>query len=223
VSEERESLTGEIEIEIEPVENPKARDLRMDDVVDDELPSEAEEELDRLRTECAELKDAYLRLRADFENSRKRMEREKSEYYRFALGGAVRELLPVLDNFDRALTMAEGRDDEFIEGVRMIRHLFQDSLEKLGVVAVGRTGDPFDPNFHEAVSSEDRPDLPSHSILEVLQKGYVLNDRLIRPAMVRVAVGGEEPEAVSDESDADVDAPGLPGEPAGRDEPTNEG
>jgi molecular chaperone GrpE len=203
VSEDQESLTDDIEIvELDEVEESRASELRMDEVIAEDVPPAVEEEIDRLRAEHAELKDAYLRLRADFDNSRKRMEREKSEYYRFALGGTVRELLPVLDNLDRALAMAGERDDEFIEGVRMIRVLFEDVLQKLGVTSIGQPGDEFDPNFHEAVSSEERPDLPPHSIIDVLQKGYVMNDRLIRPAMVRVALGGDEPATQTEKDDA---------------------
>lgn len=180
-------------------------EVRMDEVVSEEMPKAAEEEIERLRAEAAEIKDAYLRLRADFENSRKRMEREKGEYHRFALGGAVREILPVVDNLDRALENATDREDDFVEGVRMIRHLFDDVLGKLGVQAVGRTGDPFDPNLHEAVAREDRSDVPSHSILEVLQKGYVLNDRLIRPAMVKVAIGEDDSSGQSAAEDSGDD------------------
>ena len=144
----------------------------------------------------SEMKDRYLRTLADFENFRKRTEREKNDFFKYALAGTIRELLPVLDNFDRALEHAEEGDD-FHKGVLMIYKQLASALEKAGVKVIEESGVRFDPNIHEAVVREEDPSVPSHTVVAVLQKGYFLHDRLIRPAMVKVAVGGPEPEAGS--------------------------
>jgi molecular chaperone GrpE len=141
--------------------------------------------------ESAELKDRYLRTLADFENFRKRSEREKSEYFKYALAGLMRELLPVIDNFDRALDHAAEGDD-FHRGVLLIYKQLFDTLTKHGLKPIDQANVPFDPKIHEAVIREEDPSVPSHTVVAVLQKGYFLHDRLLRPAMVKVAVGGSE-------------------------------
>lgn len=158
------------------------------------------EELAQLREENAKLRDQALRARADFDNFRKRAEREKSDYYKYALAGMVQNLLPVVDNFQRALEAPATNVEDFRTGVEMIAKQLSDVLQKIGVTEVDAEG-MFDPTFHEAVMREETADVPSQTILAVLQKGYRLNDRLIRPALVKVAVGG--PEAVRATSSAD--------------------
>ncbi len=138
-----------------------------------------------------ELKDRYLRTLADFENFRKRSEREKNDYFKYAMAGVIKDLLPVLDNFDRALEHAE-EGDEFHKGVLLIYKQLFDVLKKHGVRPIDEAGVRFDPNIHEAVVREENPDVPSHTVVAILQKGYYLHDRLLRPAMVKVAVGGPE-------------------------------
>lgn len=158
------------------------------------------DELERLRAENAELRNRALRLRADFENFRKRMEKEKEDFYRYALAGVIQEVLPIVDNFERALA-SEDRGEEFARGVELIHKQLADVLRRLGMRPVEADGALFDPNLHEAVAREENPDLPSHTITQVLQPGYLLHDRLIRPAMVKVALGGPEagPAATADE------------------------
>jgi molecular chaperone GrpE len=141
--------------------------------------------------ETAEMKDRYLRTLADFENFRKRSEREKSDFFKYALAGLLRELLPVLDNFDRALEHAAEGDD-FHRGVLLVYKQMFDALTKHGLRPIDQAGVPFDPNIHEAVVREEDPSVPSHTVVAVLQKGYFIHDRLLRPAMVKVAVGGPE-------------------------------
>jgi molecular chaperone GrpE len=153
---------------------------------------EASAELESLRAENARLRDQNIRKLAEFENFRKRSEREKNEYFRYALGDFMKDLLPVIDNFDRALTVSADGGTEILEGVELIHKQFSDVLQKYGLSPIDEAGVPFDPQIHEAVIREENPDVPSHSVVEVLQKGYFLNDRLLRPAMVRVAVGGPE-------------------------------
>ena len=144
-----------------------------------------------LRAENQQLKDRYLRTLADFENFRKRNEREKADFFKHALGQVLKDILPVLDNFDRALEHAE-EGDEFHKGVLLIYKQLFDVLEKHGLKPIDETGVHFDPNIHEAVIREEDESVPSHTVVTVLQKGYFLHDRLLRPALVKVAVGGPE-------------------------------
>ena len=138
-----------------------------------------------------EFKDRYVRLLADFENFRRRSEREKADFYKYAMSGVLKDLLPVLDNFDRALDHAEQGDD-FHKGVLLIYKQLFDLLQRHGLKPSDESGVPFDPNIHEAVVREEDSSVPSHTVTAVLQKGYFLHDRLLRPAMVKVAVGGPE-------------------------------
>jgi molecular chaperone GrpE len=144
-----------------------------------------------LRAENQQLKDRVLRTLADFENFRKRSEREKTDFFRYATGSLMKEILPVLDNFDRALDHA-GEGDEFHKGVLLIYKQLYDILQKSGLKPIEEANVPFDPNIHEAVVREENDSLPSHTVAAILQKGYFLHDRLLRPALVKVAVGGPE-------------------------------
>ena len=170
-------------------------------------------ELTRLENENAELKDRVLRARADFENFRKRAEREKADHFKYALADFVRELLPVIDNFERALSAKTDSAADLLMGVELIYKQLGDVLAKAGLRVIEDSPAPFDPTHHEAVTREENPDVPNHTVTEVLQKGYTLNDRLIRPAMVKVAVGGEEGDTIpmaslndeSDDSSIDVE------------------
>lgn len=143
-----------------------------------------------LEKEVRELQDQYLRSRADFENFRRRSEREKQDYFKHALSEVVRELLPVIDNFERALASGAEGGEDFRKGIELIHRQFNDVLQKQGLRAVDAAGVPFDPTIHEAITSEERPDLPLNTVVEVFQKGFFLNDRLVRPAMVKVSSGG---------------------------------
>lgn len=173
----------------------------LESVLDEEEQSalaSAEEKLQSVRKDLEDLKDRHLRKLAEFENMRKRAERERSEYFRHALGNFLRDLIPVVDGFDRALEHAgdEDRGSDFGQGVAMIRQQIDDLWKKYGIREVD-TSQPFDPNVHEAVATEPRGDVPKDTILEVLRKGYFLNDKLIRPALVKVAVPTNHDEAVS--------------------------
>jgi molecular chaperone GrpE len=147
--------------------------------------------VDALREENRELRDRCMRTLADFENFRKRSEREKTDFFRYALAGTIKDLLPILDNFDRALEHAEEGDD-FHKGVALIYKQLFDVLQKNGLKPIDQAGLRFDPNIHEAVVREEDPSVPSHTVLAILQRGYFLDDRLLRPALVKVAVGGPE-------------------------------
>src|SRR6266508_1488791 len=150
--------------------------------------AEADEKLRSVQKELEDLKDRHLRKLAEFENMRKRAEREKSEYFRSALGNFLLDLFPISDSFDRALAhaSAEALETDFGQGVALIRRQIDDLWKKYGVAEVDTSG-PFDPNVHEAVATEATDEVPKDTILEVLRKGYFLNDKLLRPASVKVA------------------------------------
>lgn len=154
----------------------------------------ASDEIEVLRAENVKLRDQNIRKLAEFENFRKRSEREKNEFFRYALNDIMKDLLPVVDNFDRALESGSEEVGVILEGVELIHKQFRDVLQKYGLKAIDQAGVAFDPQIHEAVIREENAEVPSHSV-EILQKGYHLNDRLLRPAMVKVAVGGPEKSA----------------------------
>lgn len=141
-------------------------------------------------------KNRYVRALADFENFRKRSEREKADFFRYATAAVLRDVLPVLDNFDRALEHAEEGDD-FHKGVLMIYKQLFEVLQRHGLKPIDEAGVVFDPNFHEAVVREEDDSVPNHTVVAILQKGYFLHDRLLRPALVKVAVGGPEKDVSS--------------------------
>jgi molecular chaperone GrpE len=183
--------TGESIEEIESEMEKTAQEAAASDEAPQPAGDGGSEGGDAMRAENQQLKDRYLRTLADFENFRKRAEREKSDFRRYALADAMRALLPVLDNFDRALEHAEG-GDEFHKGVLLIYKQLFDTLERNGLKTIDESGVRFDPNIHEGVIREDDPSVPNQTVTGVLQKGYFLHDRLLRPAMVKVAVGGPE-------------------------------
>ena len=146
---------------------------------------------DALRQENQDLKNRYLRTLADFDNLRKRTEREKADFFRYATAAVLKDILPILDNFDRALEHSDA-DDEFHKGVELIYKQLYDVLYRNGLRPIDEVGVHFDPNIHEAVVREEDATVPSHTVTMILQKGYFLHDRLLRPAMVKVAVGGPD-------------------------------
>ncbi|HUP45665.1 MAG TPA: nucleotide exchange factor GrpE [Thermoanaerobaculia bacterium] len=160
-----------------------------DDAAD--APSSADLARAEQAPDTAEWKNRYMRTLADFENFRKRIEREKAEYFKYALAGTFKDFLPVLDNFDRALAHAEEGDD-FHKGVLLIYKQLFDILKKAGLRPIEEQGVAFDPNVHEAVIREENPEVSNQTVIDVMQKGYFLHDRLLRPALVKVAVGGPE-------------------------------
>ena len=150
------------------------------------------EEIERLRREIADLRDRSMRTLADFDNFRKRSERERQEARRYAVAEPLRDLLGVVDNLERALA-AGGSAEDLKTGVGMTLRQLQEVLRRHGVQEVSAAGAPFDPAVHEAVSREERADVAAPTVTEELQRGYLLHDRLLRPAMVKVAVPAERP------------------------------
>ena len=149
---------------------------------EEQKPSELEE----LQKANADLSDKLLRQMAEFDNFRKRTAREKEEIGAVAKSKCIAEILPVLDNFERAM-MTECADAEFKKGMEMIFKSMNDALKKLGVEEIEAQGQPFNPDFHYAVSTVENEELGSNVVASVLQKGYQLNGKVIRHAMVAVA------------------------------------
>ena len=147
----------------------------------------ATDEVEKLRAERDNLLDRLARLQAEFDNSRKRAARENAEFRDYAVADTVRMLLPVLDNFALALKNADANPQEFRKGVELIYKQLQEALQRTGIQRIDAQGQPFDPRVHEAVEVVDSNDVPDHYVLEELQPGYKIKDRLLRPAMVRVA------------------------------------
>lgn len=144
-------------------------------------------ERDRLLVEKAESDDRLLRARAEFDNARRRFERDRSEYLQFAAMDLVREILPALDDLERALKH-ETADREYAKGVELIQQRLSEILRKMGLEAVETAGKLFDPNQHQAVQRVETEDAEDQAILDEFQKGYNFKGKLLRPAMVRVAV-----------------------------------
>ncbi len=143
-------------------------------------------ELDQLKAERDRLVDRLARLQAEFENARKRAERERTEYREFATGAAAEQFLPVLDNLELALK-AKGSAEQLRSGVSLIMKQMEEILEKMQVKAVPTMGEAFDPRFHEALGTVEREDIPDQHVAEEVRKGYKIRERLLRPALVRVA------------------------------------
>lgn len=179
--------------------NEKERDQELD--LEHELPPAEQEqagvsasaevdalraELESVRNENASLRDRMARMQADYENARRRAAREQQEFRDYALTDVVRTLLPILDSFDRALA-SDASGENFRAGMELIDRQLHDALAKIGVTEVAAQGEPFDPTVHEAIEMVETTEVPDHHVLQELQRGYKLKDRLLRPAMVRVA------------------------------------
>lgn len=148
-------------------------------------------ERDRLAQERAELQDRLLRLQADFENFRRRVERERMEFAEYAGEQVVRALLPVIDDFERALAAAANQDSsggDFLRGIELIYSRLLDILKKLGVEPIQTEGTQFDPHLHQAVQRVESDQHPDGAVVRELQRGYQYKGRLLRPSMVQVAV-----------------------------------
>lgn len=153
-----------------------------------------EAEIKALREERDEWKDKYLRSLAEMDNARKRLEREREEYVKYALTDFLKELLLIVDNFERALQVKDETDGRsFQEGVAMIYRQLSEFLRRLGVRPVESNDKKFDPNIHQAVLTEEAEGVEEPEVAELLQRGYWLHDRLLRPAMVKVLVPKKNP------------------------------
>jgi len=143
-------------------------------------------EFQKLKAERDSLLDRLARAQAEFENARRRASKEQQEFRDYAAVDAIKPLLPVIDSLERALQVRSEPGD-LRSGVELIYKQLQDALAKLGVRAIPAKGEPFDPHVHEAIEMVETSDLPDHEVVEELQRGYKFKDRLLRPAMVKVA------------------------------------
>lgn len=166
------------------VEDETLREASVDNPEAEVLAAQVEE----LEQSLAEAKDQSLRAAAEAQNVRRRAEQEAEKARKFALEKFVKDLLPVVDSLEKALeSMQEGASDVHREGVSMTLKMQLDVLNKFGVESVEPQGEPFDPQVHEAMTMVPNPDLEPNTVMDVMQKGYLLNGRLVRPAMVVVS------------------------------------
>ena len=186
-----------------------------DSAVDEDSNSEAapsaeefallEEELNRVIAENEERSDRMLRTIADYENSKKRAEREKTEFFKYAVEGVIKDIILVVDSIERGIESAkESKDFESLnEGIQLIHKQLGELLKKREVTVIQAQGELFDPNLHEAVMHIDSEDVQENAVIEEFQRGYLLHDRVIRPSMVSVSRGKPEEEDASSVNEAD--------------------
>ena len=148
--------------------------------------SGSESELQKVKAERDSLLDRLARTQAEFDNARKRASKEQQEFREYAVADAIKSLLPVMDSLERALQVKSDAA-ELRNGVDLIYKQLQAALGKLSVHPIVAKGEPFDPRYHEAIEMVETRDAPDHQVIEELQRGYKFKDRLLRPAMVKVA------------------------------------
>ena len=184
----KETLAASDEKEKQPAGTSSAEDIPTDD------PRELARLLKEKTEEARAHYDRLLRLQADFENYKKRLEKEKAGYVKYANEGLIIELLAVLDDLERARASAEidSTDERLLEGIKMIESKFKDVLDGAGVEEVQAVGEEFDPNYHEAVMTTPAEGNAHNMVTQELQKGYTLSGKVIRPAKVVVAVEGPD-------------------------------
>lgn len=156
------------------------------DTEKDTAAQEAAQKIEALEKELGSMNDKFLRTLAEYDNYRKRSVREKEQAYADSKAAVLAELLPVLDNFERAAGNKNAAAEDYQKGVDMIFVQLTDILKKLGVESFGEKGDPFDPNIHSAVMHEENADEPENTVSDVFSKGYQLGDKILRPAVVKV-------------------------------------
>lgn len=189
--EEKDAATQELQA---AEQNQQNRDGSEEPLVVVETATVPQEEYDRLRAEKDQLMDRLLRLQAEFDNSRKREAKERADFRDYAVANAVEQFLPVLDNFQLALK-STGSADQLRTGVELIVKQMEEALRGLNVQPVESVGAAFDPRVHEALEMVERSDVPDHQVLEEVRRGYRMRDRLLRPALVRVASNSQQKEA----------------------------
>jgi len=180
--------------------NVKASETHKNEELDDISPAKPEktsgdeksleEQLEAAETKADGNYDRFLRVTAEFENFKKRSQREIADYRKFANESVIKEILSTVDNLERALSIQKGGADDFEglrHGVEMTLTGLMDTLQRFGVSPLKSHGKPFDPNVHQAVSQEESEQHPENTVSQELQKGYMLNDRLLRPSMVVVS------------------------------------
>lgn len=171
----------------EEVEETEVEDTEVEETEEASEEKADFSEVDKLKNECTEINNKYIRLQAEFQNFKKRTEREKSNLYKFANEKLFTDLLPLMDNMERALASTESGSDGIVEGLKMIKKSLDDIFSKNGVEAIESIGQAFDPELHHAVMSDESDDHESEHVIEEFQKGYKLNEKVIRHSMVKVS------------------------------------
>ena len=176
-----------------PFKNPESLDDNINEEIKEEINEEVKEEDNELQKKFDALNQQYIRLAADFDNYRKRQEHEREELLKFGTENALKKMIEVLDNFERAEKALENVDDcaKIKESFDLVHKQVVDTLTKMGLEKIETEGKEFDPNFHEAVMQTPTSDHPEHTIINELQKGYKLGDKVLRASMVNVATGEE--------------------------------
>lgn len=180
--------------EMQQVDGPEAESAELETGTEQAQAGEGEAqaaELASLREERDALKDQLARLQAEFANTRKREIKERQDARDYAVQGAIEPFLGVMDNFQLALN-AKGSVEQLRSGVELILKQMDEALRGLNVQPVETVGAPFDPRVHEALGSEERADVPDHQVIEEIRRGYKLRDKLLRPALVKIATNAKQ-------------------------------
>lgn len=172
IKKEKENVINDDDIDTSEENQDMTEETEVNEVSDDE--------------KYQDLMDKFMRLQADFSNYKRRTETQKTEYVELGVKKVANDLLPVIDNFERALDSIENKDSTY-DGILMIKNQLAGVLEKEGIVEMKALGEEFDPIFHHAVLTEDSDEYDSGYVIEVLQKGYLINEKTLRPAMVKVS------------------------------------
>lgn len=170
-----------------------------------ESTNPAEERIAQLESELTAMRDQYLRSRAEFENFRKRQEREQVRFRASATEGILLDLLPILDNLERALQHADTNAEQLVQGVDMVLRQLRDALGNHGLAPIPAVGERFDPNVHEAIAQSPSKDIPADHVAEEFQRGYRLADRVLRPSRVVVSTGDPEQQNSQPETESGPD------------------
>ena len=176
--------------EFEDLEETASEEISVESVDSKELEETEEDLLKKESSHARKMEERFLRVNAEFENYKKRIVRENSERFKYFNLDLIKELLPSLDNLERAITHAKSENKDFdsmIEGLEMVNKMTHEVFEKFGVSRVKTVGEVFDPNIHQAVGVVQSDSVPENHIVEECLGGYLLHDRIIRPAMVRVS------------------------------------
>lgn len=176
-------MSEETKVQVEETQEPEAKTEKPKK----EKKSKKDTELENLKAELENKNDLLLRTAAEFDNFKKRTERERTGVAEFAKANVIKELIPILDNIDRANLIEDKTSADYIKGIEMIVKQLETLGSKLGIIEVAQVGDAFDPNCHEAVMHIEDETLGENVVAQVLQKGYKIGDTVIRPAMVQVA------------------------------------
>lgn len=177
---ENESADSNLEANIDEMEIDKDVDVNVDLIL---------EKYNVKSKECEELSNRFVRLQADFNNYKKRTEKERENIYQYATQDLITSLLPVMDNFDRALKVDKNEStlDNLYKGVEIVFNQFMETLKSNGLEEINALGEKFDPNYHHAVVQEENEDYDENIVTEVFQKGYKVKEKVIRPSMVKVS------------------------------------